>query len=186
MMLKYLLIVTISCAACINRPVIKLVYPTLDAKNCKIAIELPADYEKLIQEQLQNNSLEVSKEFLYENDTLFLIKTIDSPTLSSIFITSEFLQIKKTPVPDSLANYIVRQYKYYKTEIENVKISPLRTKENVLVSKLSFKFSKENQYMVNYIFFVNNRSVTIGFAHKDDSKLIKFDNYISNLDVKCP
>lgn len=184
-MFKYVIIVLFSCVSCFNQNAVKLVYPVLDTKDCKLVIDLPADYERLIKEQLQNNSLEVSNEFLYDNDTVFLVKPFNSSSLSSMFITSEVLQVKKTPVPDSLSNYIVRQYQYYKTDIENIKISSLNTNENVLVSKLSFKLLRENQYMVNYIFFVYNRSVTIGFANKDDSRLTDFDNYILNLNLKC-
>lgn len=182
-LLALLLIVTSACAVGQKEKFIKISFAVLDKNDCKLEFDISSDYMNLMKNRLEKNKLDISREFLYANDTIFFITVPDSMEVPAFFITSEFLQIKKTPNPDSLSRSIVKQYQYYKTEIKDVVISPLITNKKFDVSKLSFTIVKENIKMVNYVLFVNNRSVTIGVSSKDESKLQQFDGIIKKLKI---
>jgi hypothetical protein len=184
-LLVFLFLVTSACAVSQKGKFIKMSFAVLDKNDCKVEFEISDRYRKLLKNQLVNNKLDISKELLCASDTIFIIRVPDSMAVPTIFITSEFLQINKTPIPDSLSQYIIKQYKYYKTEIKDISITSMKTVEKVDVSKLSFTIVEGNIKMVNYVLFVNNRSVTIGISSHDESKLPQFDGIIKKLKIIC-
>lgn len=182
----YLIIMCIAIPDIIKGQSINVYFPVNDTTNCGIEFNLPNDYGKFIPHNIKGKILNISKDYLRRNDSIFLIKVPDTINLPSLFLTSEQLQNKKTPVPDSLSNYIVRQYQYHKVKITEVKIEQLFTQGKMEISKLSFKMNDADQYMVNYSMFINNRSLTIGLNHSNKEVVNKYDNLIINLRTACP
>jgi hypothetical protein len=184
-LLSILLILSTILDNCKYDSKVKINYPVSDNKECVVAINVSEDYKNYISHPLEKETLTISKNLLSE-DSIYSIKVADEINLPSLFFSSEELQIQKTPNTDSMARAIIKQYKYYKVDIEDIEVKKIKNKDNVEISRLSFKMKENNYYMNNYILFINNRAITIGAGHTKKDIANKFDEIIINLKKRCP
>lgn len=167
-------------------PALTLVYPALDQGSCLVMLPLPAQYQPHLGLTVTGGVARIGPEHPQSPDSLYTVRVPAQSSLASFFITSERLQPAKTPTPAALAEAIIRQHRYYRTAIEEVSIQALDNSGSIPISKLSFRVVQTGQYMVNYILFVNNRSVTIGTAHISQTGAHSFDGLIRELRTTCP
>src|SRR5688572_30156936 len=123
---------------CDSDPKVKINYPAFDNRGCAVVINVADNYKRYITLPLLNESLTISKD-LVSKDSIYSIRVPDEINLPSIFFSSEELQIQKIPNPDSMAKAIIKQYKYYNVDIEDIEVKKIKNVDKIDISRLSFK-----------------------------------------------